>query len=286
MDVILHAKVEYTKQLQKIMKKGIYTTFSGIFEESKSNKKQVLKTFQSNLVKIPNWNQDTIHLKHQEVVNNISEELFEKLIQAIVISNVKIFGAIKKNSNARVEVTLPDPKSFVHKVYIQCARSFYSRPNLFENRSKFISHNVMAKNNIKITNVISESIEETIRSILPFSSILEEYFRDEPEALNGEELQGEISNLLGDESEDDEETKEVNFEDDEDNVPDEEAKEVNSEDDEDDTPEDKETEGDIKNVNLDDEVSDTEDVLSEINDDIKNVDLGDESDDDGDFFKN
>jgi len=201
MDLILHAKVEYTKQLQKITRKGIITTFSGMFEESKSEEGgTVLKTFQTKLVGVPNWSQDIIHLKYTEMTSHISEELFEKLIQAIVISNVKIFGAIKKNKNAKIEVTLPDSKKFAHDIYIHCARSFYQRPGLFENRGGRISQSNISKNAHKISKVIDDSIEEALRSILPFNSILEEYFKEDPDVLDNGDLNEEIDGLLNENS--------------------------------------------------------------------------------------
>lgn len=198
MDLILHAKVEYTKQLQKLIRKGVYTTFIGLFEESKDGGENALKTFQTKLVGVPNWSQDIILLKYTEMISHISEELFEKLIQAIVISNVKIFGSIKKNKNAKIEVTLPDSKKFAHDIYIQCARSFYQRPGLFENRRGRISQSGISKNSYKISKVIDSCVEDTIRNVLPFNSILEEYFREDPDVLDNDDLNSEIDGMLAD----------------------------------------------------------------------------------------
>ncbi len=199
MDIILHAKLEYTKQLQTLVKKPVYNTFLSIFEEAKLDKKEVLKTFQTKLVSIPNWNQDTIYQKYIEVTGKVPEGFMEKLIQAIIISNVKIFGAVKKNSKAKIEIVLPDSKQFVHKIFIQCARGFYQNPSLFENRSSIISPVQMAKNNSKIIKIINDGVDECIRNCLPFSNILEEYFKEEPEDYNTndiENLTNDIDNII------------------------------------------------------------------------------------------
>lgn len=259
-EVILHAKIEYTKQLQSLVKKPLYNTLSLLFEDSKSQK-EVLKTFQTKLATIPNWNQDTIYEKYNQIISKISEKLFEKLIQAIIISNVKIFGAIKKNHSAKIEVTLPDPRQFIHKIYINCARAFYQTPFLFDNRPRYISLSSVTKNNVKISKIIDECIEETIRSVLPFSNILEEYFKEEPDLLDegdASNLNKEIDTMLGIHEED--EGDESSDEDGEEAVyADEEQKdEDENEDEEEAGHEETEQEEDIKEVNLKEETSENE----------------------------
>lgn len=232
MDIILHAKVEYTKQLQALVKKPVYNTFLSIFEEAKLNKKEVLKTFQTKLVTIPNWNQDTIYQKYIEVTGKVSEGFIEKLIQAIIISNVKIFGAVKKNSNAKIEIVLPDSKQFVHKVFIQCARGFYQNPSLFENRSSIISPVQMAKNNSKIIKIINDGVDECIRNCLPFSNILEEYFKEEPEDYNAndiENLTNDIDDIIENTNNEEENQDEEDNEDDEDYSSDENSEVIDGE---------------------------------------------------------
>jgi len=248
MDIILHAKVEYTKQLQSILRKSIISTFSQIFEESKLQNDEILKTFQIKMTNVPNWNQDTIHEKYNQITSRISEDLFEKLLQAIIVSNVKIFGSIKKNQHAKIEITLPDNKQFVHKIYVNCARAFYQSPSLFENRRGFITSAGSAKNSIKISKIVDECVEETIRNVLPFNNILEEYFKEEPEiiddTLTNEEVDNAINGgLLGTQKEEQDNREEEYVSSDEDSS----------------SGENNEQESDVKQVNLKDDEDEEDD---------------------------
>lgn len=165
--VIVEAKSEYTKQLYSLMVDPIYEVLNSIYERcvtNTKNKKEILINFQKELKHIPVWNQSQID-KHVKLIESNCEFL-KDLIAAIFISNVKILTSVKIGKDKKkIQVTMPKIDQFVHNVYINSAKSAYENPYIFQK----------SDNKPYIVQIIQSSIDDTIRTMLPFQNILQSY---------------------------------------------------------------------------------------------------------------
>lgn len=188
-NLILEAKKELTNELIKIMSpmlyQGLKTIWNGakdvaIFEKSTTS---LLKIFQDKLTLIPKWNQDIINNEYNRIIldnENCDKDCFDRLIEGVFISNVKILSSIKLTSNSKhLNVSVPNSKHFLHKCYIECARNFYTHPFLFDDRPSIVSNKKMHRNLEETFKLIYKAIEDTIRGLLPIKNILHDIFNTE-----------------------------------------------------------------------------------------------------------
>jgi Family of unknown function (DUF5764) len=175
-NLILAARNEYTEQLQDILCEGIYQEIKNIWSSCNTlTELNVLKSFQLKLCQIPQWNQEIINSKCERTVK--SGEYLDKIIEAVFLSNVKILSVVKLNDKRKtINVNVPDTKHFIHRCYIESARAFYQDPYLVDDRENGSNTLSEIQRNIKRSHrVIKESIEKTIRSMIPMEEILNKY---------------------------------------------------------------------------------------------------------------
>lgn len=170
--ILLVAKQEYTNQLQDILLETMFLCFSGFWD---SKTYTPLKDFQKKMCDIPVWNQNVIDAKVSDIItsNKVTTDFLDKLIEAVFLSNIKILSVVKLSDKRQtVNVKVPSTRNFIHKIYIECARAFYSKPYLFDPRGNEQSRETKIKDALTI---ISESIDKTIRNLIPMEDILNEY---------------------------------------------------------------------------------------------------------------
>ena len=179
--VLVDAKMEYTKQLTNILVPYIFEGIKSIYETSKGvcnmNKDvNILMRFQEQLSQIPKWNQEIIDEEYNRIVENSGCDWLDELVTAVFLSHTKILTSIKSNKKKnKINLKIPKIDHFIHKCYIESAREVWKNPYLFSDRYKQCDY----QRNIRDCNtIISESIEETIRKLLPVKSILKEYLGD------------------------------------------------------------------------------------------------------------
>jgi hypothetical protein len=168
------AKKEYTTQMINILKpeifKGIKELFDQVVENNDENK---LLDFQNNLKQITKWNQDIIDQKYETFMKNSSCDWLDDLLQAVFISNTAILTTVKnKNNSKKIDLTIPKSSRFLHKCYIESAREFYKNPYLLLNT---LDYKIQQKNMRDSLELISISIENSIRNMLPMKDILRQY---------------------------------------------------------------------------------------------------------------
>lgn len=171
--VLVDAKNEYTRQLINMMTPVMYKGIKAIYEKGIGEPKKCLKNFQKNLSKIPKWNAQT-RSKHSLQIQQANKcDWFVKLIQAVFVTHARILSAIRDDESVRtVDVDIPDDVSFVHRCYIDVARKFWKRPDLFYHKFRNVD---IQRNMYECEKIIKDTIEDTIRSLLPVKTILMEY---------------------------------------------------------------------------------------------------------------
>jgi hypothetical protein len=173
----VEAKNEYTKQFINLLYPVVFNKIEKIYTyefENLPEKTEVLINFQKKLKHIPHWNNIQIDQATNDVLDSC--EWFTDLFAAIFISNVKILTSIKPKKKNKLNVTMPKCEDFIHKVYIHVAELLYNNIDNFSYST--YGSAVFKKNKSKIQDLIIEAIEQSIRALIPYQNILQNYLND------------------------------------------------------------------------------------------------------------
>lgn len=168
---------DYVFRLVQILYPRIYETLSQLWKKSKEMKPlkedSVLITFQIELKQIPLWNKDQIEKEYNRILkkSKISDYSMKELINTVFIMYARSMASIR-DGDTKIDLPIPEPDTFVHHVYQNVARSFYENPRLLEDRDDRITFIDREKNYNNSVKKINESIEKTIRIMLPLDKIL------------------------------------------------------------------------------------------------------------------
>jgi hypothetical protein len=171
---VVEAKKLYTAQLVELLVPHIYTGFKSIFD-SCVDCEYVLKTFQEKMCSVIRWNQDIIDREFERITSKVDESYISNLIDAVFVSNVKVLSSVRMGKSKKIDIKVPESKIFLHKSYIECARQIYQDPYLFDNRELYLTPAEIQRNVKRSKNIISLSIEKTIRDLIPVREIIENY---------------------------------------------------------------------------------------------------------------
>ena len=173
------ARNEYLKQLSTWIVPYMIQHYRGVWAEAfkVGGQQRVMVVFQENCAQVPKWNQDIIDSNISKLLENCRCDYLEELMAAVFIAHTKVLIAIRVSSkHKKLQITLPKLDHFLHRVFSECARSFWKTPYLFLDDAKPIE---MQKNLLQAEALCSESIATAVRSMLPIKSILNEYLSDD-----------------------------------------------------------------------------------------------------------
>jgi hypothetical protein len=155
---------------------------SDLWAESQQS---ILSRFQKKCAEIPKWNQDVVDANVGQVLDNCRCDYIEELMTAVFIAHTKMLTAIRINSrNKKLQITLPKLDHYIHRVFIECARSFWKSPYLFSDEFTPIERQ---KNILQAEVICNEALAGAVRSLLPVKSILKDYLEDDPEEKTKED---------------------------------------------------------------------------------------------------
>ena len=172
--VLVAARDEYIEQLKCIITPLMIQGFNSIYQDSIriSNGKQVIYKFQELLKEIPKWNQTILQEESKRIKKKCPYIM--DIVTAIFVSNVKILASIRlKGKNENIRVKIPTSDIFIHSIYIESAQQFFYNPFLFYHRTNEFGN--IQKNKYHVKEIIRDSVDETVRQMLPFDNILQEY---------------------------------------------------------------------------------------------------------------
>ena len=193
---IVEIKKEYTTFLINILTPFMYEGLRSVYnyaidthkkflEKSRGNPNVVtpgiLKIFQTSLREIPMLNNHAIEMETQRIKEKSKcSEWFDDLIKAVIKSNIVLltFSTAKQQSdivNDRYHEKV-DAQKFIHKCYIECARSVYNNPELFWHGYPKLE---IKRNQRETCRLIKKSIKKAIREMLPMKLIISEYLKNE-----------------------------------------------------------------------------------------------------------
>lgn len=175
-NILLDAKKEYINKIIDILTPRLQEGIQSIYNHAKKidyNSTDILKLFQKYLSDIPKWSADILKTETKRIKEKSGCEWLDELITAIFISYTKVLISIKSSDKNKINLKVPKSDFFIHKVYINLARAFWKRPDLFYHK---INNLEKIKNQTEIENIIGITIEKTIRDEIPIKDILINYF--------------------------------------------------------------------------------------------------------------
>lgn len=170
---------EWCSRLVSIFTPLVIEGIKSIFNESwkicvdNDEVNKYLMTFQNLLSRIPKWNNAIIEEEKKRIIERSGCDYLEDLISCVHIIQLKILTCIRVgNKQKKIDISIPNLDTFIHKVYIHTARKIYSNVYLFE---KNISPLQSQMNNRELDKIIQECIMMAIRESIPTESIIKAY---------------------------------------------------------------------------------------------------------------
>ena len=174
LNITLQSKKEYIDQFINLTLHHFTDGFKSIYDnvkEKNSVPKLILKEFQDQLKLIPQWSQHIIDEEYKRIKILTKCEYLDDLIQAMFASYSQILLADSKSYD-NLNISIPTPSHVIHSCYISIARKIWKKPDILYHKN----NNTTTHNNIALLNsIITEQINATIRNLLPFKEILENY---------------------------------------------------------------------------------------------------------------
>jgi hypothetical protein len=192
MEAIVEARRQFLYMLQECMIPGITQTFVEYWHESPAWNKT--PTFRTKMLEISEWSDSIVDSKTQELKNCCDN--FDKLIEASIVSLVRIMTSVKTKSTGRLKLTMPTCEEFVRKVYKLSATEVLKSKNIMEDEDT---------RDEKIGEKISRSIDNVIMSYVPIKTIVNTDVESDQEEEEEEEPAEEKSIPLGPPEEEEEE---------------------------------------------------------------------------------
>jgi hypothetical protein len=212
------ARNEYLKQLSTWIIPSIVEFFRNEYSMivSREGHKRAMAYFQEVCAGVPKWNQDIIETNVSALLESCHCDYIEDLMTAVFIAHTKMLTAIRVNSKQKkLQITLPKLDHFLHRIFIECARSFWKAPFLFNEELPPIERQ---KNILQLESMATEALSGAIRSLLPVKTILRDYMNDDGSSSSEDEkpVKSEHAYKKKDESDSDSDSSSESSSDDED----------------------------------------------------------------------
>lgn len=174
-NLLIEVKKEYNELLLNILTPIIYDGLKSIYNEAKNNRDNntVLKTFQSLLKRIPKWSENILNKEVERILQSAQKyPWFVDLIKAVFKAYLHVLTMKKINPSIFNQVNL---YSFIHNVYIECARELWNDTFLFYDDIKTVPLVEQQRNKLLTYNLINKATNNAIRKTLPMTLVLNEY---------------------------------------------------------------------------------------------------------------
>jgi hypothetical protein len=178
MNFLIETKQEYTIHLCNSMYPLIYEGLQSIYEDARkmSTSNDELVYFQRLLKSIPSWNPRMIESEYNRIIrmNTLGKDI-ENLLKAVIKANIVVLTNtnIEYDEKLLKELNIQDDyKSFVHLVYIECARNFYNSPYLFYHKNTDLD---IKRHQTEILENIKSCIQNAIRKMIPLQITIKTY---------------------------------------------------------------------------------------------------------------
>jgi hypothetical protein len=180
------AKVQLREHLATLLVPRLAEGFWSINESAvqlcERNKQpdQVLRTFQNMITKIPEWSDSTLAEEVERILKVSKCGYMDDLLMGVFLSYMKSFAALQyrgSSSQVRVEFERPNVTKFIHELYKHSARKLWQSAYLFKTQ---LPTEQQAKNRQEIEGIVYKTLDDVIRSFLPWEVIAKSYFTEPP----------------------------------------------------------------------------------------------------------
>ena len=194
--LIREQKEEYMDHLFDVIYESIYRLFKMIYY-SVMKEKEILKSFQKELSRIPEWNQLKVESVYNEFLSSSKCTYFPDLLKTIYVLSVKmVLLGIPAENRSKIKIKVPDSATFYHRLLIHIARDLWKRPYLFYHQVKSIEQ----QNHLyQFETIIRRKIRSVIRDTIPMELMVQQLSNSdilkeaEEESSDSEDEDGESS---------------------------------------------------------------------------------------------
>jgi hypothetical protein len=179
------AKNEWAARLVSTLAPCVVDGVQTIFKEAwrlcvdSGETSKYLMTFQNLLNVIPSWNKTIIEDERKRIEEKSKCNYLGDLITCVHIIQLKCLTSIRAgNRQKKIDITIPNLDTFIHKVYIQTARCLYKNVYLFEINVTALQKQ---RNNHELTKFVEECIIKTVRESIPTEEIIRAYLDESTE---------------------------------------------------------------------------------------------------------
>ena len=186
---LIESKNEWCARLMNILTPLVISGFNSIWKDAfqiatkNGEKGKYLMTFQNYLSQVPKWSQTIVQAECERIVTNSGCNYLQDLLTCVHIIQLKALSCVRVGQSQRkVDIDIPSLETFIHNIYINCARKVYTNAYLFETDIPSLQ---IQKNNRELELIIRECIVNTVRDSVPTEKILRAYM-DEGEEVDVE----------------------------------------------------------------------------------------------------
>jgi hypothetical protein len=140
---------------------------------------EVIRTFQNMVTKIPEWSESTLGEEVERITRSSKCTYLDDLLLGVFLAYMKSFAALQyrgASSQIKVEFDRPNVTKFIHELYKQSARKLWQSAFLFKTQG--VSSEQQARNRQEIEQIIDRTIDDVVRSFLPWEVIAKSYFSE------------------------------------------------------------------------------------------------------------
>ena len=203
---LIESKNEWCARLMNILTPLVISGFNSIWKDAfqiatkNGEKGKYLMTFQNYLSQVPKWSQTIVQAECERIITKSGCNYLQDLLTCVHIIQLKALSCVRVGQSQRkVDIDIPSLETFIHNIYINCARKVYTNAYLFETDIPSLQ---IQKNNRELELIIRECIVNTVRDSVPTEKILRAYM-DEGEEVDVETKE-EVLNVDDGEANDEE----------------------------------------------------------------------------------
>lgn len=181
------AKVQLREHLASLLVPRLAEGFWSIQENAQQlcdrNKQldQVLRTFQNMITKIPEWSDTNLSEEVERILKVSKCAYMDDLLMGVFLSYMKSFAALQyrgTSSQVKVEFERPNVTKFIHELYKHSARKLWQSAYLFKTQG--LMSEQQARNRQEIEQIVYKTLDDVIRTFLPWEVIAKSYFTEPP----------------------------------------------------------------------------------------------------------
>jgi len=143
---------------------------------------EVIRTFQNMVTKIPEWSDSTLGEEVERIIKTSKCTYIDDLLLGVFLAYMKSFASLQyrgASSQLKVEFERPNVTKFIHELYKHSARKLWQSAFLFKTQG--VTSEQQARNRREVESLIDKTIDDVVRSFLPWEVIAKSYFSEQQE---------------------------------------------------------------------------------------------------------